>query len=157
MKATHAFYREPLAEALRAHTGRMSGGVAVDDLAESTGISPRRLYAMRDGDAEVSIDELGVLIRALPADFGARVLAPFGVSSVSKGGQDSGCPFQLNAHLARQIASLTEKLADDGRVDHREARQLVPELRHLREAIDGFVAAYDPDHNDNVTPFAGGQ
>jgi len=121
---------------------------SAETLAEAADIPARTIYSYMQGSTP-SLCNMLRLMAVLPPAFANHVLSHAGLGGVRRlepSGQACG-----QTHMAR-MASRLHKLADalaDGRVDHREARELAPEFRELGTECIEFAARLVPPVGEN--------
>lgn len=133
-------YKNNFAELLRRYVGRGKDRIAVEDFADDTGLSPRRLYGLMSGEFQPNLTDLIQIGQKLPSEFLAQALRPAGVVDVSKAQE----PLNNGAVLQSRVCHMASKLADaleDGRIDHRERAELEPLLRRLIEDGRAYLSS----------------
>lgn len=116
---------------------------SAEALGEATGIPARTIYSYMQG-ATPSLHNMIRLMAVLPPAFANHILASAGLGGARR--MDCGGDACGQTHMARMAARM-HKLADalaDGRVDHREARDLAPEFRELGTECIEFAARLVP-------------
>jgi len=134
-------YKNTAKAVINKHVGR--NAVDVKHVAEHTGITCRKLYALKEGTQQPNATDIGLLTELLGPEFLQELFQPAGVVEVVTEQQPI-----TNGHLVMSVAAnTTSQIADclndersPGRIDHQERAQLMPQARKAIRTLRAFVA-----------------
>jgi hypothetical protein len=130
-------YKNTAAAVIRRHVGNHA--VTVEHVAQETGISARKVYALRDGSQQPNATDIGLLTEVLGPEFLQELFQPAGVTEVVM----EQAPL-ANGHVvlthACDLSSQLSHALEDGRIDHQERAQLAPKCRKAITMLRAFVA-----------------
>ncbi len=124
-------------DVLRLFVGR-GQRFGVETLAEATRLPARTLKSYRDGQSLPGLSAFVAMAAALPAAYANEVLAPAGLAGAFRIEADAPSPHAILAEKAEMVRALATALAD-GRIDHREGAEMLPELRQFLSDLASFI------------------
>lgn len=108
------------------------------EISARTGITENRLYHMRSGQVTPGIHEILSLMAVLGPGLSNALLR-----AVGQGGahwiDGDGCPVQASAAVQGFALTVTEALADDGRIDHREMAVCIEKAQHAAPLVSAVA------------------
>jgi len=126
--------QEVVTDALRRYVGRTKQ-VSVSDLAGSSGMADKSIYAILEGNHIPSFATLLNLALHLPPSFMSEALRPAGLGGVEIiEPQNVDAPGTM-AELSRHCAEMAERLKD-GKFCHRDRAAMGPQLIELARALE---------------------
>ncbi|HYH38984.1 MAG TPA: helix-turn-helix transcriptional regulator [Azospirillum sp.] len=114
----------------------------VKTLADAVGVSVSTIQAYLAGRSMPEWHTMVLLLRELPPQFAEEALAPAGLGGVRRVDEMENCGATQMARLAGRMHKLADALADN-RIDHRESRELTPEMRALGVECIEFAASLE--------------
>lgn len=138
---TQDLVRAALTMALHSRVGR-GKELSIDEFERllEHQIPARTLECYRRGEALPGLVAFLLMADALGPEFVNEVLDVVGMTGAHRAGADEPSGNELLAHTAKVTARLADMMAD-GRLDHRERRELVPVLRRLQATLGSAIAA----------------
>lgn len=130
--------RNPWPDVLRLYVGN-GKRITVAALADATGIPQRTVYSYMSGEHAPRWDDVLALIQALPKQAGDMAMAPVGYRLEPLDADDAD-HMEVLAAAASLTSGIADALADDGRVDHREAAAIEPLAQEAHEAAGRWLA-----------------
>lgn len=112
-------------------------------IAQATGQDPRTVKAHCLGETAPSVAALFAYFRVLPVEFTDHVLGLAGLGGVRRVGAELNAGRAL-AEMAEGMSALATALAD-GRIDHRERRSVIRELREAATAAEQLAAGLEEE------------
>lgn len=130
--------RNPWPDVLRLYVGA-GKRFTVEALADATGIPQRTIYSYQSGEHAPRWEHVLALITSLPKQAGDMAMAPAGyrLEPLDADGADH---MEVLAAAASLTSGIADALADDGRVDHREAARIEPLAQEAHDAAGRWLA-----------------
>lgn len=137
--AVDALGRDDTCDALRDYFDACENqmGWSLERMSELAGIPYDTLKVYRRCTSLPGFENIRKLIAIAPPSIGTLLLSGTG-RSVAAVVPSNVADVKLNTRVSKVAAKLAEAL-EDGFVDHRERRTIVPDMRELRDAADGFI------------------
>lgn len=130
--------RNPWPDVLRLYVGA-GKRVTFDALADATDIPPRTLRSYAAGEHAPRWDHVVALIQSLPKQAGDMAMAPAGyrLEPLDADGADH---MEVLSAAASLTSGIADALANDGKVDHREAAIIEPLAQEAHDAAGRWLA-----------------
>lgn len=130
--------RASFSEAINAFVGRGRTFSSAAKLADKTGIPVGTLNNYLEGTATPGLHYLLSIMDQMPSEFADMVLSPAMLGAVKRMNADGDCPLMVNSKAAELVAQIGIFM-EDGHVDHREKRQMIPVVQALAARCNAFL------------------
>lgn len=137
---THDLARAALTMAMRARVGQ-GKDLSVDELGRllCNLVSERAIESYRGGESLPGLVAFLNLVDVLGPEFANEIMELVGMTGLHRVGPGEVSGHALLAQHARVTARLAEMM-EDGVLDHRERRELLPILRELHASLGPVIA-----------------